>query len=178
MWPAARTGKGCGKMHLIRLPYALSVVLKPLSCLGAEPSPSFTLTSMGTGSDASLNSGLVAMQRSTKLRAGIKPFGDLSMQMVPPVITISTLASGVIPVSTLSNSGESMAVKTTAAVCERCWLTWNLECSHTGPCVNSTGRTSELRKPPQSIDLQCEVPLSSQDVRNFIWKQLSFSFSG
>jgi hypothetical protein len=96
-----------GITDLMRLPYELSGVRNPFNGLETTRPSSSTRTSMGCGSDISLNSGLGAIQRSTKLRAGISPLGDFSMQIVPPVITTSTLASGDIPVVTLSSSGES-----------------------------------------------------------------------
>jgi len=72
-------------------PYELTGVHKLLSFCGAWSS---TLTSISSWASPSLNSGRGAIQVSRKPRAGIRPSGDFCMQIVPPVMTINTLASG------------------------------------------------------------------------------------
>lgn len=93
--------------YLIRFPYTLSGVLKLFSCFETGTPCSSKQASTVSGSVLSSNSLLEAMHRSRKFRAGIKPFGLCSMQMVPPVITTSTRASGVLTGCDRMDSGES-----------------------------------------------------------------------
>ena len=77
--------------YLMRLPYILTGVLR---LCNISRFSSATKTSIGRFWPPSLNSGLGDMHLVRKFLAGISPSGDFSMHMVPPVMIMSTLASG------------------------------------------------------------------------------------
>ena len=66
------------------------------------------------------------MHRSRKSLAGTKPFDDFSIQIVPPVITIKTRASGAVRlVNARSSSGESLIHCQNIPLINKKGPTWN-----------------------------------------------------